>query len=250
VTLLDSLLDAIIRLDGEALVMHVGEKPYVVLSSASINQFRGPLAWGQVELSSRPLTADALLGMLGQILSPEQRHALDDLGAIEEEINAPGESAQRFIVTAARGGDDVWVEVRRRPAATQAPAIVETAEAPVNPIASEPEVPVETLAAPPDSVEVSAAEQTESEVEEWISLAGFDVTETETGTASVVSVSETEASIAADAEVTLAAKEAALAAESDRVLAAKEAALAAEADRILAAKESPLLAHEELIQPG
>ena len=27
VTLLESLLDAIIRLDGEALVMHVGEKP-------------------------------------------------------------------------------------------------------------------------------------------------------------------------------------------------------------------------------
>ena len=27
VTLLESLLDAIVRLDGEALIMHVGEKP-------------------------------------------------------------------------------------------------------------------------------------------------------------------------------------------------------------------------------
>src|SRR4051812_46062227 len=46
VTLLDSLFDAIIRLDGDALVMHVGEKPYVVLSSATVSALRGPLAWG------------------------------------------------------------------------------------------------------------------------------------------------------------------------------------------------------------
>src|SRR5436190_2197649 len=35
--------------------MHVGEKPYVVLSSTTVSALRGPLAWGQVELSSRPL---------------------------------------------------------------------------------------------------------------------------------------------------------------------------------------------------
>jgi twitching motility protein PilT len=115
VTLLDSLLDAIVRLDGEALVMHAGEKPYVVLSSAAMSTFRGPVSWGQVELSSRPLSADAVLGMLGQMLSSEQSRMLDDLGAIEHEIDAPGGSGERFIVTAARGGDDVWVEVRRRP---------------------------------------------------------------------------------------------------------------------------------------
>ena len=68
-TLLDSLLDASLRLDGEALIMHAGEKPYVVLSSASMSTFRGPLSWGQVELSSRPLTTDAVLGMLTQMLS-------------------------------------------------------------------------------------------------------------------------------------------------------------------------------------
>ena len=42
VTLLESLLDAIVRLDGEALIMHVGEKPYMVLSSTSTNTLRGP----------------------------------------------------------------------------------------------------------------------------------------------------------------------------------------------------------------
>ncbi len=84
-TLLDSLLDAIVRLDGEALIMHVGEKPYVVLSSASLSQFRGPLSWGQVELSSRPLSSDAVMSMVGQMLSADQRRQLDDLGAVEHE---------------------------------------------------------------------------------------------------------------------------------------------------------------------
>jgi twitching motility protein PilT len=121
VTLLDSLLDAIVRLDGDALVMHAGEKPYVVLSSASMNTFRGPLAWGQVELSSRPLTADAVLSMLAQMLSPEQSHTLEEFGAIEHEIDAPGSSGERFVVTAARGGEDVWVEVRRRSKIVEAP---------------------------------------------------------------------------------------------------------------------------------
>src|SRR3954454_6435885 len=77
VTLLDSLLDAIVRLDGEALIMHVGEKPYVVLSTSTLNAFRGPLSWGQVELSSRPLSMDAIMSMLGQMLSPEHRRLLD-----------------------------------------------------------------------------------------------------------------------------------------------------------------------------
>ena len=82
-TLLDSLLDAIVRLEGDALVMHVGEKPYVVTTSTSMNAYRGPLAWGQVELSSRVLTPDAVLSMVGQILPADQRNALEELGAVE-----------------------------------------------------------------------------------------------------------------------------------------------------------------------
>src|SRR3954466_2760440 len=131
VTLLESLLDAIVRLDGEALIMHVGEKPYVVLSSTSTNMFRGPLSWGQVELSSRALSADAVLSMLGQMLSPEQRRLLDDIGAVEHEIDAPGGLDERFVVTAARGGDDVWVEVRRRPRPVEGPALPEPVAAAV-----------------------------------------------------------------------------------------------------------------------
>ena len=112
--LLDSLLDAIVRLEGDALVMHVGEKPYVVTASSSMNAYRGPLAWGQVELSSRVLTFDAVSSMLGQILPADQQQALTEFGAIEHEIPSPAGVAGRFTVVAARGGEDVWVEVRRR----------------------------------------------------------------------------------------------------------------------------------------
>jgi twitching motility protein PilT len=174
VTLLDSLLDAIIRLDGEALVMHAGEKPYVVLSSASTSTFRGPLAWGQVELSSRPLTADAVLGMLAQMLSAEQSRSLDECGAIEHEIDAPGHSGDRFIVTAARGGDDVWVEVRRRPKVVAPPAPApdeapahESADASASqPIAaSEPERAPRAESQPAAPSQVQAAPEPEAVIE-------------------------------------------------------------------------------------
>jgi hypothetical protein len=112
VNLLDSLLDAIVRLDGDALVMHVGEKPYVVTTSEATGQFRGPLAWGQVELSTRVLTLEAVNGMLGQILPIDQRAALDEYGATEYEVRAANDSSQRFTIIAARGGDDIWLEVR------------------------------------------------------------------------------------------------------------------------------------------
>jgi twitching motility protein PilT len=128
VKLLDSLLDAIVRLEGDALVMHVGEKPYVVTASSTMNAYRGPLAWGQVELSSRVLTFDAVSSMLGQILPADQQEALTEFGAIEHEIPSPAGVADRFTVVAARGGEDVWVEVRRR--ALEIPQPMVPAEAP------------------------------------------------------------------------------------------------------------------------
>ncbi len=100
--LVDSLLGAIIRPDGDALVMHVGEKPYVVATA------------GAVELSSRELTSDALNILIDQALPSDSRRALDELGAVEYELpasrTAPGE---RFTMVAARGGNDIWIEIRR-----------------------------------------------------------------------------------------------------------------------------------------
>ena len=95
--------------------MHVGEKPYVVTTSETTDQFRGPLAWGEVELPSRVLTQEALSETLGRILSIDQRAALDAYGAIKFDVTSSSNPNQRFVVVAARGGDDVWLEIRRHP---------------------------------------------------------------------------------------------------------------------------------------
>jgi len=121
VTLLESLLNAIIRLEGDALVMHVGEKPYVVTTSAAMGPYRGPLAWGQVELSTKILTAEAVFAILNQILPAEKRQELDTLGAVDHELSSPDGITEQFVVVAARGGDDVFLELRRKaPAAAEA----------------------------------------------------------------------------------------------------------------------------------
>ena len=158
VNLLDSLLDAIVRLDGDALVMHVGEKPYVVTTSEAMNQFRGPLAWGQVELSTRVLTSDAVAGMLGQILPLDQRVALEEYGATEYEVAAANHPEERFTVVAARGGDDIWVEMRRQPnlSAEATAAIAELRDEP-------PVSPVEESVAQDDETPVLAADDSLAE---------------------------------------------------------------------------------------
>ena len=60
-TLGPSLLQAIVLMDGESLVLHVGDKPYVVAES------------GQVSLSNAPLTAEAIGEVIDELLSPESR---------------------------------------------------------------------------------------------------------------------------------------------------------------------------------
>jgi twitching motility protein PilT len=160
VKLLDSLLDAIVRLEGDALVMHVGEKPYVVTTSSAMNAYRGPLAWGQVELSSRVLTFDAVSSMLAQILPMDQQQALDEYGAIEHEIASSSNLTQRFTVIAARGGEDVWVEVRRKAAEIPVP---QPAPAPATPasepaVGAVPEQPVASAPEPPPIAEAAAVD--------------------------------------------------------------------------------------------
>src|SRR5437762_12200007 len=70
-SLVPSLLQAILRVDGEALVMHAGDKPYVVSPT------------GQVELASRGLTLDAVTGIVVQLLPVEFQNALDEFGAVQ-----------------------------------------------------------------------------------------------------------------------------------------------------------------------
>ena len=138
--------------------MHVGEKPYVVTTSEATNEFRGPLAWGQVELSSRVLTSDAVGGMLGQILPLDHRSALDEYGATEYEVTAANNPLERFAIVAARGGDDIWLEIRRHPKPTPKPVPVEAA-APAGPSVAQAAPPIPSPA--PVHVTVVAAQQTE-----------------------------------------------------------------------------------------
>src|SRR3954469_15927713 len=102
-SLVPSLLEAIVTTNGEALVLHVGEKPYVVTPT------------GQVDLATRGLTFDAVHGLVNEILPVESQRALDEFGAVQYELPAivefPGE---QFTIVAARGGDDLWAEIRRR----------------------------------------------------------------------------------------------------------------------------------------
>src|SRR5690242_200240 len=102
-SLVPSLLQAIVQLDGEALVMHAGDKPYVVSPT------------GQVDLATRGLTLDAVNGIVSQLLPEELQNVLEEFGAVQYDLPASSEFPDEvFTVVAARGGEDVWVEVRRR----------------------------------------------------------------------------------------------------------------------------------------
>ena len=104
--LVTSLLTAIVRADGDALVLHAGECPYVVAPS------------GQSGLASRVLTFEAMTGLLGELLPEEARQTLDELGAVQHVLpSQPFAAGETFTVVAARGGDDIWIEIRRRRAA-------------------------------------------------------------------------------------------------------------------------------------
>src|SRR5439155_11405847 len=85
------------------LVRQAGERPYVVAPA------------GQIELASRGLTLEAVDGIVGQLLPPELQRALDEFGAVQYELPAAPEfPGEHFTVVAARGGDDLWTEIRRR----------------------------------------------------------------------------------------------------------------------------------------
>jgi twitching motility protein PilT len=147
VPLVNSLLTAIVRANGDALVLHAGERPYVVAPT------------GQLELASRALTLEAVKGMLNELLTVEARQSLDEIGAVQHDLGSPAfATGQRFSVVAARGGDDIWIEIRRHRAPDRVELPVEAAPAALAPIAPDPE--------PEPVVEepiVGAAEQPEPE---------------------------------------------------------------------------------------
>ena len=72
-----------------------------------------------------------MAGLLGQLLSPDAAKSLEDLGAVEHELPAlQGVPREAFTVVAARGGDDIWIEIRRQRRVTPAAAPTPVAESP------------------------------------------------------------------------------------------------------------------------
>jgi twitching motility protein PilT len=159
-SLVPSLLQAIVKVDGEAMVMHAGDKPYVVSPT------------GQVELASRGLTLDAVNGIVRQLLPNEIQSALEEFGAIQYELPAlPEFPGEHFTVVAARGGDDVWVEIRRRRVPDEvdvpdelfpAPAAAPLVAAPIPPPPPAVAAPAPAVAVPVAAVAMAHAPQPEA----------------------------------------------------------------------------------------
>ena len=147
--LVNSLLTAIVRADGDALVLHVGERPYIVAPS------------GQSELSTRLLTFGAMSGMLGELVPAEAQRALQEYGAVQQEMPLlAAVPDERFTVVAARGGEDIWIEIRRRRKEPDVPVVVETAEPSGLDIISSSEPPAENEQ-PPQDMTAEPMEQVE-----------------------------------------------------------------------------------------
>ncbi len=130
-----------VRANGDALVMHVGERPYVVVGA------------GTLDLSAQILNLDAMTGMLQQLLPTAAQDSLEEFGAVEHRLQV--HDGDTFTVVAARGGNDIWIEIRRRRLAA---AVVAAVAAPP-PLAAEPQpspIIVESVA-PPMVVEAIAA---------------------------------------------------------------------------------------------
>ena len=117
---IESLVAAVLKENGDGLVMHVGERPYVISPDGSTN------------LSERTLTVDAMKGVLNDLLSPADQETLEDIGAVEREVTSKEAPGDKFLLVAARGGDDIWIELRRQRAIVR-PAPAPAAEVPAAP---------------------------------------------------------------------------------------------------------------------
>jgi len=101
-SLVPSLLQAIVHVEGEALVMHAGDRPYIVAPA------------GHIELSGSALALEALRGIVAELLPADVQRALDDCGSVQYELPPqPGLLHDHFTVVVARGGDEAWAEIRR-----------------------------------------------------------------------------------------------------------------------------------------
>jgi twitching motility protein PilT len=93
------------------------------------------------------------MGMAAQLLPEGLRAQLTEFGAVEYELPANPAVSGRFVVIAARGGDDIWLEVRnKKPKPAEANASADPAARAPEPVGEQPaaveaEAPVEAAPA-------------------------------------------------------------------------------------------------------
>lgn len=113
--LVPSLLQALVVIDGESLVLHTGERPYVVAER------------GQIPLAKSPLMPSAVDEVMEELLPPAARQAIEATGATQFVLpDHPLLPGERFSVVAARAGTDGWLEIRRLSAADRTPSAGES----------------------------------------------------------------------------------------------------------------------------
>jgi CheY-like chemotaxis protein len=106
--LVPSLLRALVRADGNALVLHVGERPYV------------DACRGRVEVGTRGLPGDVLDRLVAQLMPMEEQRMLDEAGVVQYVLpHLPDFAGEHFTVVAT-SSDDSWVVIRRRRLQTDA----------------------------------------------------------------------------------------------------------------------------------
>src|SRR5687767_4218078 len=216
--LADSLLSAIVRADGDALVMHVGEKPYVVVGKSPLH------------ISTHELTLDTTIGMMSQLLPADVLATLEEFGAVEHRLTDVGDD--RFNIVAARGGDDIWIEIRRRRGQSTIAVAASDEQRHVGEAAAEEERRVAAELAAEEQRRRAVALEQQRRADE--AMAAREKQRLADAAAEAERRVAAEAAAAAQEEARRVAAEAA-AAEEQRRLAAEAAAAAEEQQRVAAA---------------
>ena len=114
--MLSSLCTAMVRANGDSLVLESGRAPYVMSGL------------DRQEVAKSTLSDNALEALVTQIFSEAGRQAFRDSGNTIEQIDVPS-SGLTLTATARRQDDGVYIELRRAPAAIEEPAVVPTVDA-------------------------------------------------------------------------------------------------------------------------
>ena len=96
------LLQALDKVGGQAVVLHTGDRPYIVTSTT---RWESPI---------EPLTMPVMRTVLADLLPSDRRDALDQTGSTKYDMPPMHQMpAAKFTVVAGWFGNELWVEIRR-----------------------------------------------------------------------------------------------------------------------------------------